>query len=164
VHNGNYHKWVRFYLHFCHKYRHRPADATSLPLFPGKLASKGQTAAQRAQAQCAVEYYAVSLSLEWRSLRDDDVVAPTAPTDSEDGLAARTQESVIGPSPRREAQAHVLVQVNHASEQTNAGWRAVEAQLKDEIMLRPYSPKTLQAYAGWMRSSGVSWSIPILRT
>ena len=23
-------KWVRFSLHFCHKYRHRPADSTSL--------------------------------------------------------------------------------------------------------------------------------------
>ena len=147
----NYHKWVRFYLHFCHKYRHRPADSKSLPLFIGKLASKGQTAAQRAQAQCAVEYYSVFLSPELRSLRDDDAVAPTAPKDGEDGLAARKQESVIGPSPRREEPAHVLVQANGASEQTNAAWREVEAKLKDEIMLRHYSPKTLQAYAGWMR-------------
>ena len=52
----NYHKWVRFYLHFCQKYRHRPADAKSLPLFLGKLAAKGQTAAERAQEQCAVDY------------------------------------------------------------------------------------------------------------
>ena len=42
----NYHKWVRFYLHFCHKYRHRPADSESLQLFIGKLASKGQTSEQ----------------------------------------------------------------------------------------------------------------------
>ena len=47
--------------------------------------------------------------------------------------------------------APVLVQANGASEQTNAAWREVEAKLKDEIMLRHYSPKTLQAYAGWMR-------------
>jgi hypothetical protein len=40
----NYHKWGRFYLHFCHKYRHRPADSKSLQLFIRKLASKGQTA------------------------------------------------------------------------------------------------------------------------
>ena len=40
----NYHKWVRFYPHFCHKYRHRPADSKSLRLFIRKLASKGQTA------------------------------------------------------------------------------------------------------------------------
>src|SRR5262245_40674202 len=37
----NYHTWVRFYLHFCQKYRHPPADSTSLELFLGKLASKG---------------------------------------------------------------------------------------------------------------------------
>ena len=144
-HWRNYQKWVRFSLHFCQKYRHRPADSESLPLFLGKLASKGQTAAQRAQAPCAVEYYAVFLSPELRSLRSDDAVAPTAPNDGDDGLAARTQESVIGHSRMMEEQAHVLVQANGASEQTHAAWRAVEAQLKDEIMLRHYSPKTLHA-------------------
>ena len=146
-----YHKWVRFYLHFCQKYRHPPADAKILPLFIGKLASKSQTAAQQTQAPCAVEYDAVFLSPEVRSSRDDDAVAPTAPKDSEDGLAASKQESVIGPSPRREEQAHVLVQGDGASEQTNAAWHKAEAKLKDEILLRHYSPKTLQAYAGWMR-------------
>jgi len=141
----NYQKWVRFYLHFCHKYRHHPADSKSLQLFMGKLASKGQTAAQRAQAQCAVEYYAVFLSPEVRSLRDDDTVAPTAPKDGEDGIAARKQESVIGQSRMMEEHAHVLVQANGSREQTNAAWREVEAKLKDEILLRHDSPKTLQA-------------------
>ena len=149
----NYHKWVRFYLHFCQKYRHSPADSKSVPLFLGKLASKGQTAAQRAQAQCAVDYDSVFLSPQSRSLRDDDAVAPTVPKAGDDGLAARTQERVSGPSPRMEEDAHVLVQAHGASEQTNAAWREVEAKLKDEIMLRHYSPKTLQAYAGWMRKS-----------
>jgi Phage integrase, N-terminal SAM-like domain len=147
----NYHKWVRFYLHFCQKYRHRPADAKSLELFIGKLASKGQTAAQRAQAQCAVDYYAVFLSPEVPSLRDDDAGAPTAPKDGADSLGATKQESIIGPSPRMEEHAHVLVQADGARDQTNAAWQEVEAQLKDEIMLRHYSPKTLQAYAGWLR-------------
>jgi hypothetical protein len=37
-------KWVRFYLHFCQKYRHHPADSTSLQLFIGKLVPRpGQT-------------------------------------------------------------------------------------------------------------------------
>jgi hypothetical protein len=93
----------------------------------------------------------VFLSPQVRSLRDDDAVAPTAPEDGEDSLAARQQESVLGPSPRREEPAPVLVQANGASEQTNAAWREVEAKLKDEILRRHYSPKTLQAYAGWMR-------------
>jgi integron integrase len=146
----NYHKWVRFYLHFCQKYRHNPTESKSLQLFMGKLASKGQTAAQRAQAHCAVDYYAVFLSAEVPSWRDD-AGAPTAPKDGEDGRAARKPESVIGPSPRMEERAHVLVQANGARDQTNAAWREVEAKLKDEILLRHYSPKTLQAYAGWLR-------------
>jgi integron integrase len=147
----NYHKWVRFYLHFCKKYRHSPADAKSLPLFIEKLASKNQTAAQQAQAQGAVEYYAVFLPPEVRSGRDDAALAPRQPTGSEAGLAARQQTSVDRPSPRREQHPPVLVQANGMSEQTNAAWRAAEAKLKDEIMLRHYSPKTLQAYAGWLR-------------
>jgi integrase len=93
----------------------------------------------------------VFLSPEVRTWRDDDAVTPTAPKGSEDGLAARKQESVIGQSPNIEEQAHVLVQSNGAKEQTNAAWREVEAKLKNEIMLSHYSPKTLQAYAGWMR-------------
>jgi site-specific recombinase XerD len=84
-------------------------------------------------------------------LRDDAAVAPTAPEDGEDSLAARKQASVLGPSRMMEEQALVLVQADGASEQTNAAWREVEATLKDEILLRHYSPKTLQAYAGWMR-------------
>jgi len=84
----NYHTWVQFYLHCCQKYRHHPADSQSLPLFPGKLASNGQTAAQRAQAQCAVDYYSVFLAPEVRAFPDDDAVAPTAPNDGADGLAA----------------------------------------------------------------------------
>jgi hypothetical protein len=124
----NDYKWVRFSRHVCQKYRHPPADSQSPPLFLGKLASKGQTAAQRAQAQCAVDYDAVCLSPAWRSWRDTDAVAPTAPKDGDDGVAARNQESVIGQSPRLEEPAPVLVQANGASEQTSAAWREVEAK------------------------------------
>jgi site-specific recombinase XerD len=146
----NYHKWVRFYLHFCRKYRHSPT-AKSLPLFIEKLASKNQTAAQQAQARCAVDYDAVFLPPEVRSWRDDAAIALTQSTVREDGLAAGQQASVNRPSPPKEAGAPVPVQANGASEQTHAAWRAAEAKLKDEIMLRHYSPKTLQAYAGWLR-------------
>jgi len=93
----------------------------------------------------------VFLSPQVPSLRDDDAVAPTAPKDGEDGLAARKQESVLGPSRMMEEHAPVLVQAHGASAQTNAAWREVEATLNDEILRRHYSPKTLQAYAGWMR-------------
>jgi hypothetical protein len=85
-------------------------------------------------------------------LRHDDAVAPTTPNDGDDGLAARTPEHVSGHSRMLEEHAHVLVQAHGAREQTNPAWRAVEAPLKDDIMRRHDSPKTLQAYAGWMRT------------
>jgi len=64
-----YKKWVRFYLHFCGKYQHNPADLKSLPLFTEKLASKNQTEGQRAQAVMAVEFYRVLLSPDVRCLQ-----------------------------------------------------------------------------------------------
>jgi len=49
-----YHKWVRFYLHFCTKYGHGPALPASLGPFLAKLASKNQSVSQRSQATAAV--------------------------------------------------------------------------------------------------------------
>ena len=50
----DYHKWVRFYFHFCHKYAHSPALPTSLGPFLTKLASRNQSVGQRSQASAAV--------------------------------------------------------------------------------------------------------------
>jgi hypothetical protein len=55
------HTWVRFSRHVCQKYRHHPTASKSRQWFLGKLASKGQTAAQRAQAHGALDYDAVCL-------------------------------------------------------------------------------------------------------
>jgi hypothetical protein len=139
------HTWVRFSRHVCQKYRHHPTASNSRQLLMGTLASNGQTAAQRAQAHCAVAYDAVCLSPAVPSWRDDDAGAPTAPTDGADGLAARQPERVIGPSPRMAAHAPVLVRATGARDQTHAAWREVAAKLQDDILLRHYSPRTLQA-------------------
>jgi hypothetical protein len=64
-------QWVRFSRHVCQKYRHRPGDSASLPVCLGTLAAKGHTAAQRAQAPCAVDDDSVFWSPEWQSLRSD---------------------------------------------------------------------------------------------
>ena len=50
----DYHKWVRFYLHFCTKYGHSPALPTSLGPFLTKLAAKNQSVDQRNRASVAV--------------------------------------------------------------------------------------------------------------
>jgi hypothetical protein len=59
---GEFKKWIRFYLHFCEKYRHNPADAKSLPLFNEKLSSKNQTTERQASARQAVELHRGLLS------------------------------------------------------------------------------------------------------
>ena len=54
---GDYRKWLRYYLDFCRKYGHAYAAGDSLPPFLEKLASKGQSDAQRGQAARAVGLY-----------------------------------------------------------------------------------------------------------
>jgi len=50
----DYHKWVRYYFDFCHKYGQSPTAPTSLGPFLTKLASKNQSVGQRSQASAAV--------------------------------------------------------------------------------------------------------------
>jgi hypothetical protein len=50
----DHHKWIRFYLDFCHKYGHPPRSPTSLGPFLNKLAAKNQSAEQRHQAAQAI--------------------------------------------------------------------------------------------------------------
>ena len=57
----DYHKWVRFYCHFCAKYGHSPALPTSLGPFLTKLAAKNQSLGQRSQACGVVEGSAFDL-------------------------------------------------------------------------------------------------------
>src|SRR5690606_19110888 len=112
----DYHKWVRFYLHFCQKYHHPAADSKSLTFFIEKLASKRQTAEQQAQAHCAVDYYAVFSSPELRSVPYDAAVVPAVPNDGDDGIAPRTQDGGIGQSAMMEEQALFRVQPTGATE------------------------------------------------
>jgi hypothetical protein len=37
----HYHKWLRYYLDFCHKYSFKPMDRQSLPAFQEKLRLSG---------------------------------------------------------------------------------------------------------------------------
>jgi integron integrase len=54
---GEHRKWLRYYLDFCHKYKHGYADAGSLEPFLEKLKSKRQRPARREQAGRAVSIY-----------------------------------------------------------------------------------------------------------
>jgi integron integrase len=53
----HYHRWLRYYLDFCHKYDLAPADQRSLPAFQEKLRTKHQPESLRQQAGHAVALY-----------------------------------------------------------------------------------------------------------
>ena len=50
-------KWLRYYLDFCHKYKHHPQNTESLSLFINKLRDKKQSKQQQEQAFNSVLVY-----------------------------------------------------------------------------------------------------------
>ena len=55
--HSHYRKWLRYYLDFCLKYHHKPANNESLAPFVQKLKDKHQTEQQRKQAFDAVSIF-----------------------------------------------------------------------------------------------------------
>ena len=53
----HYHKWLRYYLDFCHKYSFEPTDRPSLPAFQEKLRAKHQPESLRQQASHTISLY-----------------------------------------------------------------------------------------------------------
>ena len=158
-----YQKWVRHYLHFCNKYQHIPDNSESIPLFIGKPASKNQTSAQQDQARRAIEFYIVLLSPE-QPCSQRTVSDVSAVSEVKENLSVAKEQDVISHYNQdskgktnyslpvnREKAACSHVHGDSVKERVNAGWRDMETKLKDEILLRHYSHRTLQAYAGWMR-------------
>ena len=123
---NDYKKWVRFYLHFCEKYHHDPKDSQTLPQFIEKLASKNQSAAQQMQAQKSIECY---------------LLVPIAEAPEQGPI-----QSSIPPAPEFPLRLSGEVELTGSRQKANAAWREVDAKLKNEIMLRHYSPKTLKSY------------------
>jgi len=54
---NHYRKWLRYYLDYCHKYHHDPADRMSFSVFHQKLSSKNQSESSCRQAHRAVVLY-----------------------------------------------------------------------------------------------------------
>jgi integron integrase len=164
---GVYKKWARFYLHFCAKYKHNPADTKSIPLFINKLTSKNQTENQIAQAQAAVEYYRTLLlpNLETSRVQPDPIKRFNQTSPSEPDININNTEfvynnsitseeetsksSILAEPAERFKQIHAYTDKTRT--ETNTGWLNLETGLKNEIMLRHYSPKTLKSYLMWMR-------------
>ncbi len=119
----HYRKWLRYYLDFCLKYHHEPVNKESLAPFIQKLKDKNQAEKQRKQA-----FDAVSIFYEIERKKTVQGKTQTLKNKKESISTKKTE-----------------------IKSTNADWSPVYNGLVSEIKLRHYSPKTLQAYRGWVR-------------
>ena len=71
--HSHYRKWLRYYLDFCLKYHHQPANKESLAPFGQKLKDKKQTEQQRKQASDAVSIF-YELEKKWTNLDNAPVL------------------------------------------------------------------------------------------
>jgi len=154
---GTYLGWLRFYLDFCFKYRKPPRDSDSLQPFLQKLASKNQSAVKQAQAARAVELYYETMK-DWSPEQKAGTGSPeTAEQSNEigDGTRVLPIQHSIASDPGQEAAGQEVrssASATHLQPTTSPqvlNWEVVFRQLKEEIRLRQYSPKTLTTYRGW---------------
>jgi hypothetical protein len=142
--HGDYLKWVRFHLDFCAKYGHEVANPDSLPAFLEKLRSKGQTEEQRDCARRAVELYRTLLDGHGEASGEAVPRPCSVIGESRAGFKGGVGTAQAQDAPRQ-------VDLDPPRDRANAGWNEIEAGLKNEIMLRHYSPKTLKTYTFWAR-------------
>jgi integron integrase len=117
----HYRKWLRYYLDFCLKYRYEILDKESLPYFLKKLKDKNQAEQQQKQA-----FQAVSIFYEIESVDQDRIEA--LKNKKENISTQKTELTSI-----------------------EQDWSPAYTKLDSEIKLRHYSPRTLEAYTGWVR-------------
>ena len=159
---GSYHvfyrKWLRFYFDFCHKYQFDPDARSSLAPFLQKLADKKQSTQLCKQAEHALLIY---YDLPKASLRSqvlpEHELTPSSPnregcqsTNDNDSRYAVTKIHPAISTGRAEAASGPAPGSGENLKTCNADWQPVFADLKAEISLRHYSPKTLRSYSGWV--------------
>jgi integron integrase len=118
-----YIKWLRYYLDFCHKYNFKETNQESLPAFIRKLTEKKQNNHQQKQASHAIDLF-------YDFLQSNSISVQLSP-------------DISSKHPKR--------QIAEVFTGCEAEWTDVFRDLKNEIRLRHYSPKTLSSYAKWLR-------------
>ena len=148
----HYHKWLRYYLDFCHKYSHAPQERMSLPAFLEKLRTKQQPQTLRQQAEHAVELYwevicPVAGTHEATASSRHPPASANPPSGSGTESAGKEQKTLA--NPRTSSQTNTIDSAG--PKLTGASWIWVYDGLTSAIKVRHYSPKTLQAYKIWTR-------------
>ena len=151
---GEYRKWLRYYLDFCHKYSHPYASVESLPPFLEKLASKNQTEPQRRQAGTAVRLYCGMLDgADGRREASEPDQVPhrdvRRPRRAEESAPARSRRPPRGGPGTTGVTGADLP--DSRSRGAGASWQEQFKALANAIRLRHYSPRTLKTYTTWVR-------------
>ena len=165
----DYVKWLRYYLDFCEKYRHEAIDRESWQAFFLKLASKNQSAEQQAQAARSVRLYLELAAAPTAISAAPALAAPpsaavprAAPPDPRQAAqpATAAPPAAIPSRPRPAGAAPAVIgggaRPDRVAERAapwpgSSPWDAVIVRIKEEVKVRQYSPKTFDAYAGWVR-------------
>lgn len=142
---GAYLGWLRFYLDFCFKYREPPREADSLQPFLQKLAAKNQSREKQEQAARAVGLYYETMR-NW--VPEEGAISNIPhPMSKEEGMTEGEDSRRVA-APATKGSGTVTREPETVNQPLNS-WEVVVRQLKEEIRLRQYSPKTLKTYRGW---------------
>ncbi len=134
--HNHYLKWLRYYLDFCQRYRFSESNPRSLPNFIRKLKEKRQTNDQQKQAYEAIHIYYELIRSKPEGISDKQNSYQAV------SLQSKSQIDTSKSDPGQNKFAQTKVKEN---------WQAIYKQLSNEIKVRHYSPKTLQAYTIWVR-------------
>ncbi len=141
-----YKKWLRYYLDYCYKYRQNFLDSGSLPHFINKLKEKKQTGTQQKEAHEAIRFF---YKLAGQQAEIIPVLAEITQQYN------REEKRVFNSKPAIHDKGPFVDEYNRKKsknkEQTNQSWEKIYDDLKNEIKVRHYSPKTLKSYKIWVR-------------
>jgi integron integrase len=152
-------KWLIYYLDFCEKYGHPHFNGKSVLKFIEKLKEKKQNPEQQKQAKDAVIMYLnmikpVNAFHDQKSTENNNspeimpersLVLKTGNNDF------KAMENARLLNPQNNTVKEVESNVKSESAIAAAAWNKAFNDLSDEIKVRHYSPKTLDAYRLWAK-------------
>ncbi len=151
----HFRKWFRYYLDFCKKYNHPYAESNSLSAFLEKLRSKRQSEEKRKEAEKAIMLYYSGLAQAapynghrpiW-SIHDQ-----TQPTTKNESNLVTYRDFHINSTARLSENTVKEEQIIYCGACSGPTyWEKAVADLENEILVRHYSPRTVQAYVSWAR-------------
>jgi len=134
-------------LDYCHKYRFYYLNSDSLPNFLNKLKEKKQTGIQQKQA-----HESVHLFYELASQQPGIKEVLGLISQQSDGIKDNLKPELYTDDSLQKESFRDYTKISAINKgEINYKWQKIYDELKDEIKVRHYSPKTFKSYAIWTR-------------